>query len=103
VATKAIGGGTSAVAAWSHAACARFRGTDPLITSYTPPRARKAVGVKDEFGRNPEGRWMWATTFEPIQLDLPRREPGHGSAWCDADRRRPSPGSTGSTKARSAR
>jgi hypothetical protein len=39
MAVEQVGGGSSAVAASSHAACPRFRGTDPLITGMTrsPP------------------------------------------------------------------
>src|ERR1700722_6643613 len=63
---KSLGGGSSAVAASSHAACARFRGTDPLITGMTRRRLATAVGFKDEFGGIPDARWMRAMTFESL-------------------------------------
>src|SRR4051812_14829804 len=66
---KALGGGSSAVAASSHAACARFRGTDPLITSRTRRALAREVGAKDEFGGIPEARWMRAMTFERLVRD----------------------------------
>ena len=69
MATKVIGGGSSAVAASSHAACARFRGTDPLITGMTRRGLAKAVGFNDEFGGIPEARWMRAMTFERLVRD----------------------------------
>jgi hypothetical protein len=69
VATKVIGGGSSAVAASSHAACARFRGTDPLITGMTRRGLAKAVGFTDEFGGIPDARWMRAMTFESLVRD----------------------------------
>jgi hypothetical protein len=69
VATKVIGGGSSAVAASSHAACARFRGTDPLITGMTRRGLANAVGFKDEFGGIPDARWMRAMTFESLVRD----------------------------------
>lgn len=66
---KVIGGGSSAVAASSHAACARFRGTDPLITGVTRRRLAEKVGFKDDFGGIPEARWMRAMTFERLVRD----------------------------------
>src|SRR3954467_920808 len=66
---KAIGGGSSAVAASSHAACARFRGTDPLITGRTRRGLAKDVGFQDDFGGIPEARWMRAMTFERLVRD----------------------------------
>src|SRR3954454_7915227 len=67
--TKALGGGSGAVAASSHAACARFRGTDPLITGRTRRGLAKDVGFHDEFGGIPEARWMRAMTFERLVRD----------------------------------
>ena len=55
---KAVGGGSSAVAASAHAACARFRGTDPLVTGVTRRGLAKQVGFTDDFGGIPEARWM---------------------------------------------
>jgi hypothetical protein len=56
VATKVVGGGSSAVAASAHAACARFRQTDPLITGRTRRGLAKELGFHDEFGGIPEAR-----------------------------------------------
>jgi hypothetical protein len=67
--TKVIGGGTSAVAASAHAACARFRGTDPLITGLTRRNLAKAVGFADQHGGIPVARWMHAMTFERLVRD----------------------------------
>lgn len=63
---QAIGGGSSAVAASSHAACARFRGTDPLITGQTRRSLAKSVGFADTSGGIPQVRWMRAMTFERL-------------------------------------
>src|SRR3954469_1458253 len=67
--TKALGGGSGAVAASSLAACARFRGTDPLITGRTRRALARDVGFRDEFGGIPEARWMRAMTFERLVRD----------------------------------
>src|SRR3954469_11149523 len=67
--TKALGGGSGAVAASSHAACARFRGTDPLITRRTRRGLAGDVGFHDVFGGIPEARWMRAMTFERLVRD----------------------------------
>ncbi len=67
--TKSLGGGSSAVAASSHAACARFRGTDPLVTGMT---RRKLANARRKGGRRagiPEARWMRAMTFERLVRD----------------------------------
>ena len=66
---KAIGGGSSAVAASSHAACARFRGTDPLITGRSRRGLAKELGHADDFGGIPEAHWMRAMTFERLVRD----------------------------------
>ena len=66
MAVKAVGGGSSAVGASAHAACARFRGTDPLVTGYTRRALAKAVGHEDTAGGIPEARWMRAMTFERL-------------------------------------
>jgi hypothetical protein len=66
VSTKAVGGGTSAVASSTHAACERFRGTDPLVTGVTRTGLAKEVGFADEFGGIPDARWMRAQTFEKL-------------------------------------
>jgi hypothetical protein len=67
--SKSLGGGSSAVAASSHAACARFRGTDPLITGLTRRRLAAAVDHPDVGGGIPEARWMRAMTFERLVRD----------------------------------
>lgn len=69
MATQAVGGGTSAVASSSHAACARFRGTDPLITGMTRRTLAKEVGFADTSGAIPQARWMRAMTFERLIRD----------------------------------
>lgn len=64
--TKVIGGGSSAVAASAHAACARFRGTDPLITGVARRTLAEKLGHPDTSGRIPDARWMRAMTFERL-------------------------------------
>lgn len=58
------GGGSGAVAASSHAACARFRHTDPLLTGKTRRALAALVGMPDTGGRIPEARWVRAMAFE---------------------------------------
>ena len=65
----AMGGASSAVAASSHAACARFRGTDPLITKRTRRQLARELGHPDTSGRIPEARWMRAMVFERLVRD----------------------------------
>lgn len=67
---KALGGGSSAVAASAHAACARFRGADPLITGVTRRALATALNFPDDSGRIPEARWMRAMTFERLVRDV---------------------------------
>lgn len=62
----ALGGGSSAVAASSHAACARFRHTDPLITGQTRRQLADDLGHPDTSGTIPEARWVRAMTFEAL-------------------------------------
>lgn len=69
MAVKNMGGGSSAVAASSHAACPRFRGTDPLITGISRRKLANEVGFADESGGIPEARWMRAMTFERLVRD----------------------------------
>ncbi|GAB4007120.1 hypothetical protein GCM10028772_18520 [Nocardioides ultimimeridianus] len=64
-----MGGGSSAVAASAHANCARFRGTDPLITRRTRRALAKDLGFPDSGGKIPEARWMRAMTFERLVKD----------------------------------
>lgn len=66
MALEIVGGGSSAVASSSHAACSRFRGTDPLITRMTRRSLAKAVGFEDSSGAIPQARWMRAMTFERL-------------------------------------
>ena len=63
---KSPGGGSSAVAASAHAACARFRGTDPLVVGRTRRKLAADIGFADDSGRIPEARWMRAMTFERL-------------------------------------
>lgn len=69
MAVQAVGGGSSAVAASSHSACARFRGTDPLVTGMTRRNLAQAVGFADTSGAIPQARWMRAMTFERLVRD----------------------------------
>jgi hypothetical protein len=66
---KSTGGGSGAVGASSHAACARFRATDPLVTGLTRRNLAKVVGFPDVAGGIPEARWMRAMTFERLVRD----------------------------------
>lgn len=59
----------AAAAALSHSACARFCGTDPLITGRTRRGLARDVGSSNEFGGTPEARWMRAMTFERLVRD----------------------------------
>ena len=67
--TTSLGGGSSAVAASAHANCARFRGTDPLITRRTRRDLARDLGFPDTSGTIPEARWMRAMTFERLVRD----------------------------------
>ncbi|MFF0495678.1 hypothetical protein ACFYU5_04665 [Nocardia aobensis] len=67
---KVTGGASSAVAASSHAACARFRGTDPLITGVTRRKLAEQVGhAKGPQSSIPLLRWMRAMAFERLIRD----------------------------------
>ena len=66
VTSQSPGGGSSAVAASAHAACARFRATDPLIVGRPRRQLAEDVGFADDSGRIPEARWMRAMTFERL-------------------------------------
>lgn len=64
------GGASSAVASSSHAACARFRGTDPLITGVTRRKLAQQVGLpKGPQSTIPLLRWMRAVVFERLVRD----------------------------------
>lgn len=65
----ALGGGTSAVAASAHAACARFRGTDPMITGRARRTLAAHLGKPDTGAGIPEARWMRAMVFERLVRD----------------------------------
>ncbi|MEV3923442.1 hypothetical protein [Actinomadura coerulea] len=70
MAAKVTGGASSAVAASSHAACARFRGTDPLITGVTRRKLAAHVGYsKGPQSTIPLLRWMRAMAFERLVRD----------------------------------
>ena len=69
MAVAAVGGGSSAVGASSHAACARFRGTDPLVTGFTRRALATELKFPDVAGGIPEARWMRAMTFERLVRD----------------------------------
>lgn len=60
------GGGSSAVAASTHAACERFRRTDPLITGKSRRLLARQIGYPDTTAGIPEARWMRAMTFERL-------------------------------------
>lgn len=64
-----LGGGSSAVAASAHAACARFRGTDPMITGRTRRQLASELGHPDTSGTIPAARWMRAMAFERLVRD----------------------------------
>ena len=57
------------MAASAHAACGRFRATDPLVTGLTRRKLAQAVGFADDAGGIPEARWMRAMTFERLVRD----------------------------------
>lgn len=67
--TARLGGGSSAVAASAHAACARFRGTDPLITGRNRRKLAEELGRPDISAGIPEARWMRAMTFQRLVRD----------------------------------
>lgn len=69
VTNKPVGGGSGAVASSAHAACARFKGTDPLITGIARRRLAGDLGHPDTLGKIPEARWMRAMTFERLVRD----------------------------------
>ncbi|MEH1168004.1 hypothetical protein V6V47_21730 [Micromonospora sp. CPCC 205539] len=67
---KVSGGASSAVAASAHASCARFRGTDPLITGVTRRKLAQDAGhSKGRESAIPLLRWMRAMTFEGLVQD----------------------------------
>lgn len=67
---QVTGGASSAVASSSHAACVRFRGTDPLITGVTRRKLAQQVGhSKGPQSTIPLLRWMRAMAFERLVRD----------------------------------
>jgi hypothetical protein len=70
MAGKVTGGASSAVAASAHASCARFRGTDPLITGVSRRKLAQDAGhSKGPESAIPLLRWMRAMTFERLIQD----------------------------------
>lgn len=67
--STSLGGGSSAVAASTHAACARFRGTDPLVVGRTRRQLAADLGFADDSGYIPAARWTRAMTFEHLVRD----------------------------------
>ena len=70
MAVAVLGGGSGAVGASTHAACARFRGTDPLVTGFTRRSLAAEVKFPDVGGGIPEARWIRAMTFERLVRDV---------------------------------
>lgn len=62
----ATGGGSSVVAASAHAACTRYRHTDPMLTGVSRRELAKQVGHPDTTAGIPEARWMRAMMFERL-------------------------------------
>lgn len=62
----ALGGGTGAVAASAHAGCARFRGTDPMVTKQPRKKIAEAVGAQTISAGIPAARWVRAKIFESL-------------------------------------
>lgn len=69
MAVAVLGGGSGAVGASSHAACARYRATDPLVTGLTRRTLASDLKFPDVAGGIPEARWMRAMTFERLVRD----------------------------------
>jgi len=66
----AIGGGSGAVVTSAHAGCARFRGTDPLITGQTRRSLAKKLGIPGSSSDSiPDSRWIRALTFQALVHD----------------------------------
>ncbi len=63
------GGGSSAVAASAHAACQRFRHTDPLIIGVSRRQLATRLGHADTTAGIPDARWVRAMTFEGLVHD----------------------------------
>ncbi|MFW5471616.1 hypothetical protein ACOCJ4_16400 [Knoellia sp. CPCC 206435] len=65
----ATGGGSSAVAASTHAACERFRRTDPMLTGKSRRTLAAELGHPDTSAGIPEARFMRAMVFERLIRD----------------------------------
>ena len=65
------GGGSSAPAASAHSGCARFNGSDPLLTGISRRALAKRLGHADDQGSIPEARWVRAMTFERLVQQQP--------------------------------
>ncbi|SFT43432.1 hypothetical protein SAMN04487904_10261 [Actinopolyspora lacussalsi subsp. righensis] len=66
MAENSLAAAASDVAASAHVACARFRGTDPLLVGRTRRQLAAEIGYPDDSGRIPAARWMRAVTFEHL-------------------------------------
>ncbi|MGJ7908212.1 hypothetical protein ACOQFL_17245 [Actinopolyspora sp. H202] len=66
MAESSLTAAASDVAASAHVACARFRGTDPLLVGRTRRQLAAEIGYPDDSGRIPAARWMRAVTFEHL-------------------------------------
>ncbi|WP_019855773.1 hypothetical protein [Actinopolyspora mortivallis] len=59
----------SELASSAHLACARFRGTDPLVVGRTRRQLAAELGSPDDAGSVPQARWMRAMTFAHLVRD----------------------------------
>ncbi|PRW62076.1 hypothetical protein [Actinopolyspora mortivallis] len=59
----------SELAASPHLACARFRGTDPLVVGRTRRQLAAELGAPDDAGGIPQARWTRAVTFARLVRD----------------------------------
>jgi len=66
MARLSTGGGTSAVAASTHAGCERFRRTDPMATGIGRRTLAEQLGHPDTTGTIPEARRQRANIFERL-------------------------------------
>ena len=66
MATLSTGGGTSAVAASTHAGCERFRRTDPMVIGRSRRKVAELLGHPDTSAGIPEARRVRANIFERL-------------------------------------
>ena len=66
MARLSTGGGTSAVAASTHAGCERFRRTDPMVIGVGRRQLAEHLGFPDTTGTIPEARRQRANIFERL-------------------------------------